>query len=367
MLVEGEAREDRFDPRAIFAEADQLVHAEPDHLVIEEELAARGRDDAPRREAARGRSRARAQRPGDRAARAGRRARARPPAREPRIRASLRAPTRNRSRTAPRTATGGSRGCVASIPPVTGAAHDRTARHARQPASASRAPVKRARFFGSKSSISGGSRGDRPEGASVKAKGFGWALLGALLGYVGDPRLREAAAGRRRTPPGTREDVVLARVGDEVVTAEDLGFVPVWAKPSDRLESLVTRKLAAEEARRRGLAEVPKTPRGDREISPQAGDVRKRDCCATPCTTRFASASRSARRICAPTSRRRSDRLRRAAVEAAHSKIRERGRGSNRDRGSRRDGASGSRAERDRSVRFPPGSFRPTCCPSCPS
>jgi hypothetical protein len=52
--------------------------------------------------------------------------------------------------------------------------------------------------------------------------------------------------------------VVLARVGDEVVTVEDLGFVPVTVNLTGKLETLVMRKLAAEEARRRGLADEPK-------------------------------------------------------------------------------------------------------------
>jgi hypothetical protein len=53
--------------------------------------------------------------------------------------------------------------------------------------------------------------------------------------------------------------VVLARVGDEVVTVEDLGFVPVRVNVVNKLETLVMRKLAAEEARRRGLEKEPRT------------------------------------------------------------------------------------------------------------
>ena len=53
--------------------------------------------------------------------------------------------------------------------------------------------------------------------------------------------------------------MVLARVGDEVVTVEDLGFVPVTVNLTNKLETLVMRKLAADEARRRGLDEEPTT------------------------------------------------------------------------------------------------------------
>jgi hypothetical protein len=52
--------------------------------------------------------------------------------------------------------------------------------------------------------------------------------------------------------------VVLARVGDEVIRVEDLGFVPVRANLGVKLETLVVRKLAAAEARRRGLDADPK-------------------------------------------------------------------------------------------------------------
>ena len=52
--------------------------------------------------------------------------------------------------------------------------------------------------------------------------------------------------------------VVLARVGQEVVTADDLGFLPPKADASARLEVLVRRKLAIQEARRRGLQNEPK-------------------------------------------------------------------------------------------------------------
>ena len=88
--------------------------------------------------------------------------------------------------------------------------------------------------------------------------GAGSAWLGGLLAVV-------LLACEKQAPPEPAAQevdprlVVLARVGDEVVTVEDLGFVPVTANLTGKLETLVMRKLAAEEARRRGLAEEPKT------------------------------------------------------------------------------------------------------------
>ena len=67
--------------------------------------------------------------------------------------------------------------------------------------------------------------------------------------------------------------MVLARVGDEVVTVEDLGFIPVTVNLTNKLETLVMRKLAAEEARRRGLAEEPKTREKLAQFRNQRPDV----------------------------------------------------------------------------------------------
>jgi hypothetical protein len=88
--------------------------------------------------------------------------------------------------------------------------------------------------------------------------GPGSACLGALLAAL-------AILACERTPQKAEpeepdpQSVVLARVGDEVVTVEELGFVPVTVNLTNKLETLVMRKLAAEEARRRGLADEPKT------------------------------------------------------------------------------------------------------------
>ena len=92
----------------------------------------------------------------------------------------------------------------------------------------------------------------------MKATGYGWTSLGVLLCLLAvfacEKRAQDAPE-----PTGDPGRVVLARVGDEVVTVEDLGFIPVREKPSSKLEMLVMRKLAAAEARRRGLAEEPQT------------------------------------------------------------------------------------------------------------
>jgi hypothetical protein len=90
----------------------------------------------------------------------------------------------------------------------------------------------------------------------VRATGFGWAWLGALLGLLAVLAC-EREAPDSGEPDRTPGSVVLARVGDEVVTEEDLGWIPAKAKPASRLETLVMRKLAANEARRRGLDEEP--------------------------------------------------------------------------------------------------------------
>jgi hypothetical protein len=79
-----------------------------------------------------------------------------------------------------------------------------------------------------------------------------------LFGLLALPAC-EKPAQEPAPAPADPMQVVLARVGDEVVTVEDLGFVPARTKTADRLEMLVTRKLAAAEARRRGLADDPKT------------------------------------------------------------------------------------------------------------
>jgi hypothetical protein len=95
----------------------------------------------------------------------------------------------------------------------------------------------------------------------VKASKQGSARLAGLLVLLAALAC-EKPAQPAAEPPAEEADpqrVVLARVGDEVVTVEDLGFVPFRANVASKLETLVTRKLAAEEARRRGLAKDPKT------------------------------------------------------------------------------------------------------------
>jgi len=92
----------------------------------------------------------------------------------------------------------------------------------------------------------------------VKPTGHGWAWLGALLGLLAILAC-EKPSQEAVEATGPPKSVVLARVGDEVVTVEDLGFMPVRVNPAIKLEMLVMRKLAAVEARRRGLAEEPKT------------------------------------------------------------------------------------------------------------
>jgi hypothetical protein len=90
------------------------------------------------------------------------------------------------------------------------------------------------------------------------ATGYGWASLGALLALLALLACQKPAqdAGQATADPGS---VVLARVGDQVITVDDLGFVPARVKASNRLEEVVMRRLAAEEARRRGLADEPRT------------------------------------------------------------------------------------------------------------
>ena len=99
----------------------------------------------------------------------------------------------------------------------------------------------------------------RSGGGGVQATHRYQALAGALLALLAALACekREAAVAPAAAPaPGS---VVLARIGDEVVTVDDLGFVPARMKPEFRLEEVITRRLAAAEARRRGLADVPKT------------------------------------------------------------------------------------------------------------
>jgi hypothetical protein len=91
----------------------------------------------------------------------------------------------------------------------------------------------------------------------MKALECGWAWRAALLGILSAVAC-EQAPKEAAQPAGNPGNAVLARVGDEVVTVEDLGWVPARMKPSARLDMLVTRKLAAREARRRGLADDPK-------------------------------------------------------------------------------------------------------------
>jgi hypothetical protein len=95
----------------------------------------------------------------------------------------------------------------------------------------------------------------------VKRTATGSARLGALLasqvllaGLACEKAPQQEALPAETDP----QSVVLARVGDEIVTVGDLGFVPVTGSLTSKLEMLVMRKLAAEEARRRGLADDPK-------------------------------------------------------------------------------------------------------------
>jgi hypothetical protein len=89
----------------------------------------------------------------------------------------------------------------------------------------------------------------------VEATAFGrryWAAaLGLALGLGGVAcQSREAEV----PAPAAKGGVVLARIGDEVVTAEDLGTIPDDpARTARFLEDLLLRRLASREARRRGL------------------------------------------------------------------------------------------------------------------
>ena len=203
VLVEGEPRQDRLDPGTILAEADQLVHAEPDHLVIEHELADGGRDAVPDgREHALDLARARLDREVEPLAQDGERALDLSRARREFGRSSAR-PTRSRSRAAPRTAIDSSRVRVASDPPwraprtiAPRAAHGNRLR-------APRDPARRANLLASKRRTAGGSCSDRPGGASVKATGHGSACLGALLALLAilacEKTPQEGRARRSRT------------------------------------------------------------------------------------------------------------------------------------------------------------------------
>lgn len=79
-----------------------------------------------------------------------------------------------------------------------------------------------------------------------------FALAGSASLACGGPSQEGDAAS---PAPG---GVVLARIGDEVITTEDLGALPPKANPANRLDALVRRKLAILEARRRGLQNEPK-------------------------------------------------------------------------------------------------------------
>jgi hypothetical protein len=85
------------------------------------------------------------------------------------------------------------------------------------------------------------------------------AALLVLLAALACEKPKEQPAAEQAGVEADPQRVVLARVGDKVVTVEDLGFVPYRANVASKLETLVTRKLAAEEARRRGLENEPKT------------------------------------------------------------------------------------------------------------
>jgi hypothetical protein len=60
--------------------------------------------------------------------------------------------------------------------------------------------------------------------------------------------------------------VVLARIGDDVITTEDLGPLPPRAIPANRLDVLIRRRLAIIEARRRGLENEPKVKAAIEEL-----------------------------------------------------------------------------------------------------
>jgi hypothetical protein len=78
-----------------------------------------------------------------------------------------------------------------------------------------------------------------------------------------------SSRGGGASKPG-EGDVVLARIGKEVVTTRDLGVLPPKADPMQRLEVLVRRRLAIAEARRRGLENDPKARREIDEIRQNA-------------------------------------------------------------------------------------------------
>jgi hypothetical protein len=87
----------------------------------------------------------------------------------------------------------------------------------------------------------------------------GWARLAALLGALS--LLACGQSSQHAGEPVTQDlgRSVVARVGDDVITVDDLGWMPARVSPEKRLEMLVMRRIAAREARRRGLTEEPKT------------------------------------------------------------------------------------------------------------
>ena len=96
----------------------------------------------------------------------------------------------------------------------------------------------------------------------------GRTLQGALSLLLG---LSALACGPTSTEvdasaPPAAGGVVLARIGDDVITTEDLGPLPPKAIPANRLDVLIRRRLAIIEARRRGLENEPKVKAAIEEL-----------------------------------------------------------------------------------------------------
>ena len=96
----------------------------------------------------------------------------------------------------------------------------------------------------------------------MKAIGIGWARRSGGVAAFVLAGLGLLACGPSSTDGGDEASgegsVVLARIGDEVVTTQDLGPLPPKANAANRLDALVRRKIAIAEARRQGLQNAPK-------------------------------------------------------------------------------------------------------------
>ncbi len=96
----------------------------------------------------------------------------------------------------------------------------------------------------------------------MKAIGSGrGSRVGALAsGLLAGAALLACGDASKGVDPNSapRGGVVLARIGNEVVTTEDLGQLSPKANAGNRLEALIRRRLAVLEARRRGLENEPK-------------------------------------------------------------------------------------------------------------